>query len=98
MKRNISALRTACAKAIKGHNNNNCNNRNNNDNNNIGYTHPTVYKLIDSIRLEQAQTENLKGKIDTWQNVVKKNQKYVRATTAIRRLVDNFNQWEPLDY
>ena len=80
-------------KAIKRHNNNN--NCNNSNNNNIVYTHPTVYKLI---RLEQSLTENLKAEIDTWQNLVKKNQKYVRATTAIRRMVDNFNQREPLDY
>ena len=33
-KRNISALRTVCAKAIKRHNNNNNNNNNNNKNNN----------------------------------------------------------------
>ena len=64
----------------------------------VGYTHPRIYKLINSIRLEQSHTENLKAKIDTGQNVVKKNQKYVRATAVIRRLVDNFNQREPLDF
>ena len=50
------------------------------------------------MRLEQSHTENLKTKIDAQQNVVRKNQKYVRVTAAIRKLVDNFNQREPLDY
>ena len=58
----------------------------------VGYAHPTVYKLINSTRLEQSHTENLKVKIDAGQNVVRKNQKHVRVTAAIRRLVDNFNQ------
>ena len=64
----------------------------------VGYAHPTVYKLINSMRLEQPHTENLKAKIDAGQKVVRKNQKYVRVTSAIRRLADNFNQREPLDY
>ena len=64
----------------------------------VGYVHPTVYKLINSMRLEQSHTENLKAKIDAGQNLVTKNQKYVRVTAAIRRLVDNFNQRKPLDY
>ena len=50
------------------------------------------------MRLEQSHTENLKAKIDAGQNVVRKNQKYIRVTAAIRRLVDNFHQREPLDY
>ena len=64
----------------------------------VGYAHPTIYKLINSMRLEKSHTENLKTKIDAQQNVVRKNQKYVRVTAAIRKLVDNFNQREPLDY
>ena len=64
----------------------------------VGYNHPTVYKLINSIRLEQSYTENLKAKIDVGRNVVKNNQIYVRVTTAIRILVDNFNQLESLDH
>ena len=43
----------------------------------LGYAHPTVYKLINSMRLEQPHTENLKAKIDAGQNVVRKIQKYV---------------------
>ena len=43
----------------------------------VGYAHPTVYKLINSMRLEQPHTENLKAKIDAGQNVVRKIQKYV---------------------
>ena len=66
--------------------------------NTVGYAHPTVYKLINSMGLEQSHTENLKAKIDAGQNVARKNQKYVRVATAIRRLVDNFNQRQPLDY
>ena len=50
------------------------------------------------MRLEQSHTENLKAKIDTEQNVVRQIPKYVRVTAAIRRLADNFNQREPLDY
>ena len=64
----------------------------------VGYVHPTVYKLINSMRLEQSHTKNLKAKIDAGQNLVRKNQKYVRVTAAIRRLVDNFNQRKLLDY
>ena len=64
----------------------------------VGYAHPIVYKLINSMRLEQSHAEILKAKIDTGQNVARKNQKYVRVIAAIRRLVDNFNQREPLDY
>ena len=44
-----------------------------------GYAHPAVYKLINSMRLEQSHTESLKAKIDVWQNVVRKNQKYVQV-------------------
>ena len=64
----------------------------------VGYAHPAVYKLIDSMRSDQSHTENLRVKIDAGQNVVRKNQKYIRATAAIRRLVDNFNQRESLDF
>ena len=44
-----------------------------------GYAHPAVYKLNNSMRLEQSHTETLKAKIDVWQNVVRKSQKYVRV-------------------
>ena len=64
----------------------------------VGYAHSTAYKLINLMRLGQSHTENLKAKIDAGQNVPRNNQKYVRLTFAIRRLVDNFNQQEPLDY
>ena len=64
----------------------------------VGYSHPTVYELINSMRLEQFHTENLKAKIETGQNVIRKNQKYAQVTATIRRQVDDFNQWEPLDY
>ena len=50
-----------------------------------GYAHAAVYKLINSMRLEQSHTENLKAKIDVWQNVVRKNQKYVQV---LLQLVD----------
>ena len=45
----------------------------------VGYAHPTVYKLINSMRLEQSHTENLKTKMDAGQNVVINNQKYVNV-------------------
>ena len=64
----------------------------------VGYAHRTVYKLINSMRLEQSHTQNLKSKIDAGKNVVRKNQKYVRVNAAIRRLIDNSNQQELLDY
>ena len=39
----------------------------------VGYAHPKVYKLINSMRLEQSHTENLKVKIDAEKNVARKN-------------------------
>ena len=65
--------------------------------NTVSYVHPTIYKSINSIKLWQSHTEDLKAKIGAGQNAVKKNQKYVRVT-AIKTLLDNFNEREPLDY
>ena len=50
------------------------------------------------MRLEQSHTQNLKAKIDAGKNVVRKNQKHVRVNAAIRRLIDNSNQQELLNY
>ena len=58
----------------------------------VGSTHVKVYRLINSIGLEESHTENVTGKIDAGQNVIKKNKKYLRVTAVVRRLVDNFNQ------
>ena len=57
----------------------------------VGYAHPTVYKLINSMRLQQSHTENLKAKIDAGQNQEKESGVRMSNTAAIRRLVDNFN-------
>ena len=45
----------------------------------VGYAYPAVYKLINSMQLEQSYTENVKTTINAWQNVVRKNQKDIRV-------------------
>ena len=43
----------------------------------VGYTHPTNYKLIESIQLERYYSRNMKTKIDAEQYVVKNSKMYL---------------------
>ena len=40
----------------------------------IGHMHPTIYKFIETLRLEQSHTSNKVIRIDSGQEVGKKNQ------------------------
>ncbi len=64
----------------------------------VGFVHPTVYKLIDAIRLEQSHTENVVTRINAGQVVTKKNAQYVRVDAAIQTLVANFGDRHIVDF
>lgn len=64
----------------------------------VGYVHPTVYKLVESIQLEQSHTENIVTKINAGRTVIKVNAKYARVNTALTTLVYGFDGQNYPDY
>ena len=64
----------------------------------VGYVHPTVYKLIEAIRLEQSHTENLLVRIHNGQHRPTKNAKYQRKEAALKTLATDFANRNLQDY
>ena len=57
--------------------------------------HPTIYKLVEAMQLEQCHTENM---IDQGRDVHKKNARYERIDRAYMTIVDRYRRIETMDY
>ena len=60
----------------------------------MGYIHPTVYKLLETIHLEQSYTENAIPKINAGEGIIKKRKKYKRIDLRPKTLVGGYGQQE----
>ena len=64
----------------------------------IGINHPTIYKLIEAMQLEQSYTETIITQIDQGRLVVKKNGRYERIDQAYRTIVNRYRRRDQMDY
>ena len=64
----------------------------------VGSNHPTIYKLIEAMHLEQFHTENIITQIAHGRTVVKKNARYERIDQAYRTIVNAYRRREHMDY
>ena len=63
----------------------------------VGSNHPTIYKLIEAMQLEQSHTENIIIQIAQGRTVVKKNACYERIDQAYRTIVTAYRR-QHMDY
>ncbi|XP_068208558.1 uncharacterized protein [Palaemon carinicauda] len=63
----------------------------------VGHMHPTIYKCVNILKLEQNHTANKVIRIDSGQDIGK-NTKYVRVNKAISRIVSEYSSTEPIEY
>ena len=64
----------------------------------VGSNHPTIYKLIEAMQLEQSHTENIIIQIAQGRTVVKKNARYERIDQACRTIVTAYRRRQHMDY
>ena len=64
----------------------------------IGHMHPTIYKFIDILRLEQNHTSNKVIRLDCEQHEDVKYSKYVRVNKAIPKIISKYSSRDPLEY
>ena len=64
----------------------------------VGLYHPTIYKLVEAMQLEQSHTENIVTMIDQGRDVRKKNAPYETIDRAYRTIVDRYRRIETMDY
>ena len=65
----------------------------------LGHNHPTVYKFVEFLRLEQDHTEKKLTRLNVGQQDVTKHAKYERAYTAIKQIVSEYDtRADKLDY
>lgn len=61
----------------------------------MGYHYPTIYKLIETLKLEQSYTENRIARLNAGHRENVKKTKYVLANKAIATLVGDYQNRQP---
>ena len=59
----------------------------------VGLNHPTIYKLVEAMQLEQSYTQIAQGRL-----FVKKNTRYERIDQAYSTIVNGYRRREQMDY
>ena len=60
--------------------------------------HPTIYKLVEAMQLEQSHTENIITQVAQGRFFVKRNAPYERIDRAYSTILYGYRRREPMDY
>jgi hypothetical protein len=63
----------------------------------LGSNHPTIFKFIDAIKLEQGRSEAQIVKLDAGEQQ-KQSQKYAAINTQISTVVENYKTYTPIKF